>query len=175
MTYRTVYSRSVPFWATIVAALDKLQAPHRIWSYVHQLISVITVATNEKKSTFVGLGFDFIESKCALQFRQVYLATSAAAFAASRAARTLRVGAATQDACSSSSLLARARAASRAWSSRAKSLSVSCGSSDSGSAPLLGDERFRDKSLQQSLLHELERCACELDRSHLPRRSPVHL
>ncbi|MFP3557511.1 hypothetical protein SB861_43540 [Paraburkholderia sp. SIMBA_049] len=64
-----MYSRTVPFWATIVAALDKLQAPHRIWTYVHQHISVITVATNEKKSTFVGLGFDFIETKCALQFR----------------------------------------------------------------------------------------------------------
>jgi hypothetical protein len=125
-----VYPRTVPFWATIVAALDKLQAPHRIWTYVHQHISVITVATNEKKSTFVGLGFDFIETKCALQFRQVHLATSAAAFAALRVAQTPRVGAATQDACSSSGLLARARASSRAWSSPAESLSVSCGSLD---------------------------------------------
>jgi hypothetical protein len=49
----------------------------------------------------------------ALQFRQVHMTTSAAAFAASRVARALRVGAATQDACFPSGLLARARGISR--------------------------------------------------------------
>jgi hypothetical protein len=47
----------------LVIALDKLRAPRRVWTDVHQPVPVVTVATNEKKSAFVGLGFDLIEGK----------------------------------------------------------------------------------------------------------------
>jgi hypothetical protein len=44
-----------------IVALDKLRASRRVQTNVHQLISVVTVATNEKKFAFVGLDFDLIE------------------------------------------------------------------------------------------------------------------
>jgi hypothetical protein len=47
--------------ALLVVALDKLRAPRRVWTYVHQVVSVVTVATHERKSAFVGLSFDLIE------------------------------------------------------------------------------------------------------------------
>jgi hypothetical protein len=49
--------------ALLVVALDKLRAPRRVSAYVHQLVPVVAVATNEKKSFLVDLGLDLIEGK----------------------------------------------------------------------------------------------------------------
>ena len=46
--------------ALFVVALDKLRASRRVRTGIHQRISVVTVATNEEKSAFVGLDFDLI-------------------------------------------------------------------------------------------------------------------
>jgi hypothetical protein len=115
----------------------------------------------------------FIEGKSRMQFRQVHMAISVAAFIASAVAGVLRGSAAIQGPCPSSSLLARARTASRARSSRAGIPLWFCADRPiQVRLPLLEDERFPDKSRQSSSSHRLVLCACELRRSRLPPPSP---
>jgi hypothetical protein len=66
--------------ALLVVALDKLRAPRRVSAYVHQLVPVVAVATNEKKCFLVDLGSTSSKANRALQFRQFHMAVSGAVF-----------------------------------------------------------------------------------------------
>src|ERR1700746_1253220 len=80
--------------------------------------------TNEKISGLVDLGFDLIEGTAVSASPHSYLRRRFRCLGGA-VSEVPKVVDAIQDSCSLSSLLARARAASRAWSSRAKSVSIS--------------------------------------------------